>query len=109
MQRVTLVRYTVKPECAAENETLSRRVFDDLRAKSPEHVSYAVFRNGRDFVHLFVNLRNEDSEAITELPAFKTYTKEIAARCETPVEVIRLGAELLESYGWAGAPSTVDA
>jgi hypothetical protein len=99
MQRLTLVRYTVKPEQIAENETLSRAVFDELRAATPNHAAYALFRNGREFIHLFVNPVADDSAAVTGLPAFKTYQKDLAARCEAPVQVLRLGVDMLDSYG----------
>jgi hypothetical protein len=99
MQRLTLVRYTVKPEKIAENEALSRAVFDELRAATPDHVTYALFRNGREFIHLFVNAATDDSTVVTELPAFKTYQKDLAARYEAPVEVLRLGVDMLDSYG----------
>jgi hypothetical protein len=45
MQRLTLVRYTINPEQIAENEVLSRAVFDELRATAPEHAAYALLRN----------------------------------------------------------------
>ena len=106
MQRLTLVRYTVKPERIAENETLSRAVFEELRATTPDHAAYALFRNGREFIHLFVNPVTDDSAVVTGLPAFKTYQKDLAARCETPVEVLRLGVNMLDSYGLS-ADSTV--
>jgi hypothetical protein len=38
MQRVTLVRYTAKPDRAAENEKLSRAVFAQLRNASSEGI-----------------------------------------------------------------------
>jgi len=99
MQRVTLVRYTAKPDRAEENEALSRAVFAELKTTAPAHVSYALFRNGLDFVHLFVNTTSEDAEALTELDSFKTYSREIADRCEAPPEISRLALNLLESYG----------
>ena len=99
MQRVTLVRYAAKPDRAAENETLARAVFAELRVTAPEHVSYALFKHGTEFVHLFVNLRADDSNAVTELATFQIYAKDIAARCEAPVEATRLSLDLLESYG----------
>jgi len=37
MQRVTLVRYTAKPDRADENETLARAVFADLRTAAPDN------------------------------------------------------------------------
>lgn len=103
MQRVTLVRYTAKPEHCDENERLSRAVFAELRAAAPKHVTYALFRNGADFVHLFVNSETEDSTPVTELPSFKAYVKDISTRCVAPPEQTRLGVHLLESYGLASA------
>jgi hypothetical protein len=101
MQRLTLVRYTVKPEQIAENEALSRAVFDELRSTTPDHAAYALFRNGREFIHLFVNPATDDSTVVTDLPAFKTYQKDLPARCEAPVEVLRLAVDMLDSYGFS--------
>ena len=100
MQKAVLVRYAVKPEHAAENEALSRAVFVELREARPDNVAYALFRNGLDFVHLFVNTAADDSAAVTELPSFKAYVKDIATRCETEPEVTRLSVDLIESYGF---------
>ncbi|MGH6880489.1 hypothetical protein [Hypericibacter sp.] len=99
MQRLTLVRYTTKPDQTAENERLARAVFAELRAKAPDHVAYALFRNGDEFVHLFVNAEADDSSAVTDLPSFKAYAKDITARSEAPPEPMRLSFRLLESYG----------
>jgi hypothetical protein len=99
MQRVTLVRYTAKPDRAAENEALSRAVFAELKTAAPVHVSYALFRDGLDFVHLFVNTASEDASALVELDSFKTYSKDVADRCEAPPEVTRFALTLLDSYG----------
>lgn len=99
MQRVTLVRYTTQPERADENETLSRAVFRELRSTAPNGVLYALFRDGNDFVHLFVNLNGEDSDAVTELPSFKAFAKDSGARHQAAPEVLRLGARLVDSYG----------
>ena len=103
MQRVTLVRYTAKPDRAAENETLSRAVFAELRAAAPDHVAYALFRDGAEFVHLFINTEGDDSSALTELPTFQAYVKDVVQRCEAPPEATRLSLRLLESYGLASA------
>ena len=103
MQRLTLVRYTAKPDRAAENETLARAVFAELHAAAPEHVTYALFRDGDDFVHLFINAQADESSALTELPSFKAYAKDVAERCVAPPEPMRLSLRLLESYGLASA------
>jgi hypothetical protein len=99
MQRVTLVRYKTKPEGADANEALSRAVFAELRRTAPAHVAYALFRNGCDFAHVFINAETDDSSAVTELPSFKAFTKDAEARWEAPPETIRLGMRLVESYG----------
>lgn len=103
MQRVTLVRYTARPDRADENEALSRAVFAELRAAAPKDVAYALFRDGAEFVHLFVNAAADDSAAVTELPSFKAYAKGVADRCEAPPEPLRFSLSLLESYGLAEA------
>ena len=102
MQRVTIVRYTTKPERAAENEALSRAVFAELAASAPDHVAYALFRNGPDFLHLFVNLKDDESAPVTELPTFKTFSRDIGERCEAPPKAERFGLELVDCYGFPG-------
>jgi hypothetical protein len=99
MQRVTLVRYAAKPDRAAENEILARAVFAELKTVAPDHVVYALFRDGVDFVHLFVNLEADDSSAVTGLASFKAYAKDVEERCEAPPQATRLRLQLLESYG----------
>jgi len=109
MQRVTLVRYAAKADRADENEALSRAVFDELRATAPDHVAYALFRDGADFVHLFVNTAADDSSAVTELPSFKVYAKDVTERCEEPPEPMRLSLRLVESYGLPSAMASASA
>ena len=99
MQRVTLVRYQAKPDRAEENERLSRAVFAELRKTAPEHVAYALFRDGLSFVHVFINSKTDHSSVLTEMPSFKAYSKDAAARFEAPPEVTRVDVRLLESYG----------
>jgi hypothetical protein len=95
-----VVRYTTKPERTAENEALSRAVFAQLRATSAEGVAYALFRNGHEFLHVFLNLKADESAAVTELPAFKIFQKDIGERCEVPPQATRVAAELVDSYGF---------
>lgn len=106
MQRVTLVRYTTKPERAAENEALSRAVFAELRGNAPEDVAYALFRDGNEFLHVFLNLKEDASAAVTELPSFKAFQKGITERCEEPPKPTRLAVELVEAYGFGRGTGT---
>lgn len=105
MQRVTVVRYTAKPEYADENEALARAVFAELEEANPAGLSYALFRDGHAFLHVFVNARADDAQALTELPAFKAYQARIGERCESPPDVQRSCMEMLEAYGFAAAPA----
>ena len=101
MARVTIVRYTTNPERADENEALSRAVFSELHEKKPAGIAYGLFKepDGVSFVHVFVNLAEDSSDAVTELPTFKAFEKSIRARCSTPPTPTRLRADLIDSYG----------
>jgi hypothetical protein len=99
MQRVTLVRYTAKPDRADENEKLSRAAFDELRTTAPKGVAYALLRNGNEFLHLFVNTQTTDASMLTELASFKKYGSDVSTRCEAPPEPVRYEMQLLDSYG----------
>jgi hypothetical protein len=101
MQRLTMVRYAIKPDHVVENETLCRAVFDELRAKPPAGVFYSCYKeaDGATFAHLFANLYEDSSEAITGLSSFASYQANLKERCLTPPDVTRLSVELLDSYG----------
>jgi hypothetical protein len=100
MQRVTMVRYTTKREHSAENEALSRAVFAQLRSDPPEGVAYALFRDGNEFIHVFVNLKVDESAAVTELPAFKAFESGVKERCDVPPNPLRVAAQLVDCYGF---------
>jgi hypothetical protein len=101
MQRITLVRYTTKPESTAENEALSRAVFAELDQKKPKGVAYAVMRDGNDFVHLFVNTQDAESGPVVDLPSFKAFSKDNTARFASAPDILRLDLPLVKSYGLA--------
>ena len=102
MPRMTVVRYATKPECADENEALSRAVYAELRSHAPKDILYVLFRSGTGFVHLFVNAKDDNSNAITELASFKAYQKDILARCVAPPEITRIAYDIVDSYGLKG-------
>jgi hypothetical protein len=103
MQRVTVVRYTTKSDRSDANEALTRAVFAELEGKADQPFSYAVFRNGDDFLHLFVNLTEDDASGLTELASFKRFSESGADRWTAPPETIRVGMELVASYGFPRA------
>ncbi len=57
-----VVRYTTRPESAAENERLIREVFAELAAEQPEGIRYASYRldDGVSFLHV-AELDGEDN------------------------------------------------
>ena len=99
MQRLTMVRYATKPQSSAENERLCRAVFDQVRAEAPKDIAYGLFRIDDEFIHLFVNLAADNSDAVTETSAFHAYRADLVERCSTPVQPTRLSVELIDSYG----------
>ena len=101
MQRLTMVRYATRPEASAENERLSRAVFDQIRAEAPADIAYGLFRIDDEFIHLFVNLAADNSDAVTETSAFHAFQADLAKRSSTPVQPTRLSVELIDSYGLA--------
>ena len=80
-----LVRYRTKPEEAEQNERLIAKVFEELRAKSPEGVRYLVLKLEDDtFLH-FVTVETEDGMSpIPRLEAFRSFQDGIAERCIEP-------------------------
>jgi len=100
MQRVTFVRYAAKPDRADENEALSRAVFAELRARRTTGVAYAMCRTGDDFVHMFINFNADESSSVTDLASFKAFSAEGPDRHVAPAEIVRLGVNVIEAYGF---------
>jgi hypothetical protein len=99
MPRLTMVRYTVKPEAAEENIRLSRAVFTEAHQTKPEHIAYGLFRQGDEFIHIFLNLAEDSSEALTGMPSFQAFEQGMAERVLAPPAVTRLAVERIDSYG----------
>jgi hypothetical protein len=78
----TLIRYKAKPERAQENERLIEKVFQELRAKSPDGVRYLALKlSDGTFVHL-VSVETEDGTSpIPGLEAFRSFQSGIKERC----------------------------
>ncbi|MET0307131.1 MAG: hypothetical protein ABW023_00360 [Sphingomonas sp.] len=99
MQRLSIIRYTVNPEAADENIRLSKAVFDEVRWNKPDRLAYGLFRQGDEFIHVFLNLAEDDSDAVTELPSFKAFQADLLARCTVPPAPVRQSVERIDSYG----------
>ena len=83
MRRV-MVRYTVKPGRAAENEELVRAVYDELQSIGPAGLRYATFQldDGVSFIHL-ASVETEDGHnPLSDVKAFARFQEGIGERCE---------------------------
>ena len=86
-----LVRYTLKPGRAAENEELARAVYAALRRSRPQGPRYATFRleDGLTYLHLVAHDEADGSNALTALPEFQAFVAGIRERCaELPVTTV---------------------
>ena len=82
MKRI-LVRYRAKSEEALANQRLIEKVFEELRAKSPEGVRYLALRLGDDtFVHFAMT--EDGAPPIPGLAAFRAFQSDIKERCLDP-------------------------
>jgi hypothetical protein len=99
----TMVRYKVKPEQAAHNEELLRRVYEELQRTAPEGLRYATFasEDGVSFVHVASIETGDGSSPLADVAAFRAFQKNIGARCDEPPVAIDLRE--IGSYGfWGG-------
>jgi hypothetical protein len=97
-----VVRYTVKPEHAEENEALVRAVFRELERTQPAGLRYATFRldDGVTFVHMASIEAGDDRNLLSELTAFREFKAGLADRCAQPPE--RSPMVPVGSFGWLG-------
>ena len=80
--RQTLVRYKIRPEQVLDNARLIGRVFEELKAKSPDGARYIVLQlDDGTFVH-FATVESADGpHPITSLEAFRVFQSGIKERC----------------------------
>lgn len=91
MKRI-MVRYKVKADRAAENESYIVRVFEQLEREKPSGLRYAAFKldDGVSFVHLVALDAADGRNPLGELSAFKAFGNGIKDRCEDPPVAVDL-------------------
>jgi len=103
MKRV-MVRYTVKPDRAAENEGYIEQVFTELARLAPAGVQYSAFKldDGVTFVHVYSHEGDDAAGLLPTLPAFQAFRAGLNERCE--VAPVRMPLHEVGSYagGYAG-------
>jgi hypothetical protein len=82
MSRTVVVRYETRPEAAEENQALIEGVFAELHREQLAGVRYTSYRlaDGVSFVHV----ASGEAGALTSLPAFGEFQREIAGRVVAP-------------------------
>ena len=91
MRRV-MVRYRVKPDHVAKNETLVRAVYDELQRTNPPGLRYATFQleDGVTFVHLASTETEDGTNPLAGIRAFQQFQQDIADRCDEAPQVTEL-------------------
>ena len=102
-----MVRYTVKPDRAAENERYIEQVFAELARSTPPAMQYSAFKldDGVTFVHVYAHESPDGGDALRALPAFQAFRAGLEERCavapvRTPLQVVgayRSSAEFTDS------------
>ncbi|MGI8857365.1 MAG: hypothetical protein ACR2JW_16600 [Thermomicrobiales bacterium] len=99
--RQVMVRYKVKPEQAAHNEELVRRVYEELRETTPAGLHYATFvlEDGVSFVHIASSVETADGRSpLLNVAAFRAFQEGIVDRCDEPPTPV--GVREIGSYGF---------
>lgn len=93
----SMVRYKVRPDRAAENESLVKAVYEQLNRERPNELHYATFKlpDGVSFMHIVVET-DQPGRILNEVPAFKAFVTDIESRCDEPPVVTEL--TLVGSY-----------
>ncbi len=94
-----MVRYKVKPEFAAHNEDLVRKVYEELRQVAPAGLGYATFalEDGVSFVHIASIENDDDRNPLMDVAAFRAFQEGIGDRCDEPPQAVNLRE--VGSYG----------
>jgi len=82
--KTVLVRYKVKPEAAAENEDLIRKVFAQLARDKPAGLRYQAFKldDGVSFVHIASSdADGPQANPLPKLEAFQNFLADLKGRC----------------------------
>ena|SRR5690349_3594948 len=85
-KRQVMVRYKTKPERAAENEDLIKKVFAALDASHPAGIQYSSYKlaDGVSFVHIASYEIEDGNNPLTSIPEFKAFTSGVKDRCDEP-------------------------
>jgi len=98
MSKSMVIRYTVRPETAEENQRLVRNVFQELADSKPDGLHYMTFQlaDGVSFVHVVST--DGDANPLGQTAAFAEFQRGIPDRCVAAP--IAADATIVGSYGF---------
>jgi hypothetical protein len=98
MSNSLVIRYTVRPEAAEENQRLVQNVFQELADSQPNGLHYASFRlaDGVSFVHVVST--DGDDNPLARTAAFTEFQRNIGDRVIAPP--VATEATVVGSYGF---------
>jgi len=81
---VVIVQYKVHPDQIEANKQLVQAVYEELHEKQPSDTRYVTFHleDGASFIHLNWNDREDGTNALTELAAFRRFQQGIHERLQ---------------------------
>jgi hypothetical protein len=87
----SMVRYKVRPERVAENESLVKAVYEQLNRERPDELHYATFKlpDGVSFMHVVFET-DQPGRILNDVAAFKAFVTDIESRCDEPPVVTEL-------------------
>jgi hypothetical protein len=98
-----MVRYKIKTDKVAENESLVRKLFEELQHVRPAGLRYASFKleDGVSFVHI-ASIETADGEnPLQNIAAFSAFRVGLKDRCEDPPTAVDLAE--IGSYRFIGS------
>ena len=99
-----LIRYKVKADKVAENESLVKEVYKQLHENKIDGFHYTTLKleDGVSFIHIAFVDKEEANAAFNQLPAFKSFQANIKDRCEEPPVVNQI--TVIGSYNFMQEP-----
>lgn len=76
MTKTQVVRYRTADWAADDNQTAIEKVFRELDEFAPGDLSYRVYRNGTEFIHIVAT----DDDPLGAIPAFQEFVAGLRTR-----------------------------
>lgn len=98
MSNCLVIRYTVRPEAAEENQRLVQNVFQELADSRPDGLHYVSFRLADEVSFMHVVSTDGEANPLEQTAAFAEFQSTIGDRLIAPP--IATEATIVGSYGF---------